>query len=228
MNALANALIVVDTQVDFCPGGSLAVPNGDKVAAAINEYMTAKSGEYIVIVATKCWHPSLDDNPDFDHFSKEPNFVNTWPPHCVAGTEGANFHPNLGAMEQTSFRNMHGVRPSPIGDLFEFDKIFYKGQNAAAYSGFEGGDGGGQASPAMIAEVGHDPYSLDSYLGRHAIEHVDIVGIATDHCVFATAMDAKKLAYDTTVLLGMCAGVNETTTATAIEQMDKEGIHLDE
>lgn len=227
MNALANALIVVDTQVDFCPGGSLAVPDGDTIAGEIHEFMTEHTDDYILIVATKCWHPSLKENPDFDHFSKEPNFVNTWPPHCVAGTPGADFHPALGAYQNASWRKAHGVRPSPIGDLFEFDKVFYKGQKSAAYSGFEGHDGGVGLDEGAVAEIGFDPTSLHSVLSRHSIGHVDVVGIATDHCVFATAMDAKKFGYDTTVLVGLCVGVNEATTATALQQMDDEGIHLD-
>lgn len=220
MNALANALIVVDVQVDFCPGGSLAVEHGDEVAAKISAFMDAKSDEYLQIVATKCWHPSPEDVPHFDHFSDKPNFVNTWPPHCVAGTEGANFHPNLGAMEITSYRNLHGVRPTPVGDLFEFDKIFYKGQATSAYSGFEGYD-------QVAWEGGFDAQPLDVYLKLRKAGHLDIVGIATDYCVFSTAMDGVRLGYDTTVLVDLTAGVNRLTTLTAMEQMQDVGIHLE-
>lgn len=112
------ALIIIDTQNDFCPGGTLAVEQGSVVARAIAEHITAHSHDYDVIIATKDWHI----NPG-DHFAPEgtePNYTDTWPRHCVAGTLGAEFSP---ALEPVRHR---------------IQEVFLKGEYAAAYSGFEG------------------------------------------------------------------------------------------
>ncbi|MGW6276709.1 nicotinamidase [Kribbella sp. NPDC055071] len=116
---MARALIVVDVQNDFCEGGSLAVDGGANVAFRIGELLhawheaDADDRQYAYVVATRDHH--IDPG---DHFSAEPDFVHSWPRHCVAGTDGVGFHPNLD--------------PQP------FDAIFDKGEYAAAYSGFEG------------------------------------------------------------------------------------------
>jgi nicotinamidase/pyrazinamidase len=116
---MARALIVVDVQNDFCEGGSLAVDGGAGVAFRIGELLhtwheaDAGDRQYAYVVATRDHH--IDPG---DHFSAEPDFVHSWPRHCVAGTDGVGFHPNLD--------------PQP------FDAIFDKGEYAAAYSGFEG------------------------------------------------------------------------------------------
>jgi len=108
------ALLVVDVQNDFCEGGSLAVTGGASVAARIGSLLGREDrGGYPVVVATRDHH--IDPG---DHFSREPDFVDSWPPHCVVGTEGAEFHPALA--------------PRP------FDAVFHKGEHEAAYSGFEG------------------------------------------------------------------------------------------
>lgn len=105
------ALVVVDVQNDFCEGGSLAVAGGTAVVAKINELLAEH--RYDHVVATADYH--IDPG---DHFSAEPDFVNSWPRHCVAGTPGADFHPDL--------------------HTDAFDAVFRKGAYAAAYSGFEG------------------------------------------------------------------------------------------
>jgi len=116
---MTRALIVVDVQNDFCEGGSLAVTGGADVAFRIGELVhkwheaEPDDRRYQYVVATRDHH--IDPG---DHFSDEPDFVNSWPRHCVAGTDGVSFHPNLD--------------PQP------FDAIFDKGEYAAAYSGFEG------------------------------------------------------------------------------------------
>ncbi|TDC17724.1 nicotinamidase [Kribbella albertanoniae] len=116
---MTRALIVVDVQNDFCEGGSLAVSGGADVAFRIGELVhkwheaEPDERQYQYVVATRDHH--IDPG---DHFSDEPDFVNSWPRHCVAGTDGVSFHPNLD--------------PQP------FDAIFDKGEYAAAYSGFEG------------------------------------------------------------------------------------------
>lgn len=206
-HALANALIVVDVQVDFCPGGSLAVADGDQVARRINNYIRNVGDDYRVIVASKCWHP---DDEGFEHFSPTPDFDTTWPAHCVAGTKGAEFHPNLRAMPDTT------ITPGIDPEIWvEFDAVFYKGQTSSAYSAFEG-----MTDPAI--------FSLDEYLKKHSIGHVDVVGIATDYCVRATALDAIANGYTVDVLLSKCAGVNPETTQSAIGEMHLRGIQVQE
>ncbi len=116
---MTKALIVCDVQNDFCEGGSLAVTGGADVAFRIGELLhrwqesDPRHREYGVVVATRDHH--IDPG---SHFSDDPDYVDSWPVHCVAGTDGAAFHPNLD--------------PQP------FDAIFHKGEHAAAYSGFEG------------------------------------------------------------------------------------------
>jgi nicotinamidase/pyrazinamidase len=186
------ALIVVDVQNDFCEGGSLPVTGGAQVAADVGRLLHQRSaGEadvpaYDVVVATKDHH--LDPG---DHWSREPDFVHSWPVHCRVGTEGEAFHPNLD--------------PQP------FDAIFLKGEHQAAYSGFEGT---------------HDGRPLAQWLRDHEITRVDICGIATDHCVRATALDAAGEGFETTVLLDLCAGVAPETTEAALAAMREAGVGL--
>ena len=89
------ALIIVDVQNDFCPGGSLAVTGGDEVAARTTEWIGQQGGRYQLMVATMDWHPSLADRPEFAHFSTRPDFVDTWPVHCVQDTVGAELSSRL-------------------------------------------------------------------------------------------------------------------------------------
>jgi nicotinamidase/pyrazinamidase len=127
---MSRALIVVDVQNDFCEGGSLAVTGGAAVAGAISGYLaSAEAARYAHVVATADHH--IDPGP---HFSAEPDFVDTWPPHCVAGTPGADFHPDL--------------------DTGRFEAVFRKGERAAAYSGFEGKDPAGRPLADWLAERG--------------------------------------------------------------------------
>jgi len=187
------ALIVVDVQNDFCEGGSMGVDGGAKVAFSIAEVLAAWQDaepgqrDYDVVVATRDHH--IDPG---SHFSDTPDFVDSWPPHCVVGTDGAAFHPNLD--------------PQP------FDSIFDKGEYAAAYSGFEGKN--------------HDGTGLADWLRGHDIRSVDVVGIATDHCVRATALDSVEAGLSTTVLLGMTAGVSPATTDNALTQLRGAGVEL--
>jgi nicotinamidase/pyrazinamidase len=181
------ALIIVDVQNDFCEGGSLAVAGGADVASAISAYVAEHRSEYAHIVATRDFH--LDPG---EHFSAEPDFVDTWPPHCVIGTPGADFHPNLA--------------------LAPIEAVFSKGRESAAYSGFEG--------------VSDDETPLADWLAARGVDAVDIVGIATDHCVRATAVDAARAGLRTTVLLGLTAGVAKTTVDRALDELRDEGVAL--
>lgn len=166
------ALIIVDVQNDFCEGGSLAVAGGAAVAAKIDSYVRENEPYYTSIVATKDWHIEPGS-----HFSDNPDFIDSWPVHCVAESTGAEFHPNLTWMP---------------------DAIFYKGQYAASYSGFEGRS--------------HSGMPLARYLTLRGITDVDVVGIATDYCVRATAIDSAKNRFKTNVILDLTAAVNPDNT----------------
>ena len=163
---MSRALIVVDVQNDFCEGGSLAVSGGAAVASGISELLGSEHG-YDHVVATQDHH--IDPGA---HFSENPDYIDSWPVHCVAGTPGADFHPKL------------VNRP--------FEAVFTKGEYAAAYSGFEGAA---------------DGESLAEWLADHEVSEVDVVGIATDYCVRATALDAAAAGLKTRVLLDLTAAV---------------------
>jgi nicotinamidase/pyrazinamidase len=190
---MARALIVVDVQNDFCEGGSLPVPGGAEVAFRINGLVhhwleaAPHEREYAAVVATRDHH--IDPG---DHFSDDPDFVDTWPAHCVVGTEGAAFHPNLD--------------PQP------FDAVFLKGEHQAAYSGFEGKE--------------HDGADLESWLRSHRIDEVDVCGIATDYCVRATALDAHREGFGTTVLTDLTAGVAPASTEQTLVELRAAGVAL--
>jgi nicotinamidase/pyrazinamidase len=181
---MVTALIVVDVQNDFCEGGAMGVEGGSAVAHGVAELVA--TSPYAVTVATADHHVE-----PHGHFAEQPDFVTTWPPHCVADTPGAAFHPAL--------------------DAVEFDAVFLKGRYEAAYSGFEGLSRG---------------VELDDWLRSRDVDAVHIVGLATDHCVLATALDAARLGFATTVHLDLVAGVAPDTTAAALERMHAAGIAL--
>ncbi|WFB09257.1 isochorismatase family protein [Streptomyces sp. LX-29] len=185
------ALIVVDVQNDFCEGGSLAVAGGADVAAAITDLIAATTPGYRHIVATRDHHIAPGD-----HFSDQPDYVHSWPAHCVAGTEGSGFHPNF----------------APAIASGAIEAVFDKGAYTAAYSGFEGADENGTP--------------LADWLRAREVTEVDVVGIATDHCVRATALDARREGFTTQVLLDLTAGVAEETTERALEDLRAAGVEL--
>jgi nicotinamidase/pyrazinamidase len=187
---MTRALVVVDVQNDFCEGGSLAVAGGAAVAAAISEHLRTAGDPgrvYAHVVATRDHH--IDPG---GHFAQHPDFLDTWPAHCVVGTGGVELHPSL--------------------DRGPIEAVFDKGEYAAAYSGFEGtADGVG----------------LAAWLRQHGVDAVDVVGIATDHCVRATALDAVGEGFATRVLLPLTAGVAEATTDAALDQLRTAGVELE-
>jgi nicotinamidase/pyrazinamidase len=185
------ALIVVDVQNDFCEGGSLPVAGGADVAAAITDLVGQSAAGYRHVVATRDLHISPGD-----HFADRPDYVNSWPAHCVAGTEGVGFHPSF----------------APAIASGAVDAVFEKGAYAAAYSGFEGVD----ASGTGLAE----------WLRARDVTEVDVVGIATDHCVRATALDAVREGFAVHVLLDLTAGVAAETTDRALEELRQAGAQL--
>jgi nicotinamidase/pyrazinamidase len=149
---VARALVIVDFQNDFTPGGALAVREGDTIAPRIDAL--ARSGDYDVVIATRDWHP-----PDHGSFTAQGG---PWPVHCVQGTPGAEFHPGL--------------------DRSLVDAVIDTGYtpDLEGYSGFEA-------------------TNLEGLLREHDVEHVTLVGLATDYCVKHTALDALRHGFSVTV-----------------------------
>ena len=192
------ALLVVDVQNDFCEGGSLAVAGGARVAGAIAERLDSRSGTYEAVITTRDWH--IDPGAHFaSALGEAPDFIRTWPDHCVAGTPGAEYHP---AVADAVSRHAEAE--------------FLKGQRGAAYSGFEG----------TLSTDGET--MLVNWLRARGIRAVEIAGIATDYCVRATALDALAARFPTTVLTDLCVGVAEQTTAEALDDMAEVGVDLAE
>src|SRR6202453_2318596 len=180
------ALIIVDVQNDFCEGGSLAVNGGAAVARGISARLAGDHG-YAQGVATKDFH--VDPRA---HFSEHPDYAQWWPRHCVAGTPGSDFHPDL--------------------DTSAVAEVFLKGAHAAAYSGFEGAN--------------EDGILLADWLRQHDVDAVDVVGIATDYCVRATALDATRDRFSTRVLLDLTASVAPASAARTIDEFRAAGVDL--
>jgi len=190
LSSMVRALVIVDVQPTFCEGGSLAVEGGNQVAADIAALINGDHG-YALVVTTQDWHIEPGD-----HFSQEPDFIDSWPPHGVADSPDAALHPALSDATQHIDR---GVR---------------KGQYAAAYSGFEG--------------TTEDGISLLTLLRDTEIANVDVVGLAFDHCVRATALDAAKEGFTTKVLVGFTASVANDTAAAARVELRGAGVILEE
>lgn len=174
------ALIIVDVQNDFCAGGAIPVTGAVGVAQQISRYLEspAATTRYGHVVATQDWH--IDPGA---HFSE-------WPPHCVAESPGAQFHPAL--------------------NTDRIETVFKKGAYSAGYSGFEGVDDHGTA--------------LADWLRQRRVSDVDVVGVATEHCVSATAKDAVREGFCATVLSPLTAGVSADSTASALEAMRSVGV----
>jgi nicotinamidase/pyrazinamidase len=137
------ALIIVDVQKDFCEGGSLAVTGGAALVPAINDYVAGESG-YRHVVATKDCH--IDPG---DHFSEHPDYVTSWPPHCVAGTPGAAFYPDL--------------------DTTPIEAVFRKGAYDAGYSGFQGVDENGTPLLDWLRQRGVDEVDVVGIAADHCV-----------------------------------------------------------
>jgi Amidases related to nicotinamidase len=182
---MTTALIVVDVQNDFCEGGSLAVAGGAAVAARI-AHLIEGPHRYQHVVATRDHH--IDPG---SHFSANPDFVDSWPVHCVAGTAGAALH-------------------EPLTEA-NFEAVFDKGEYAAAYSGFEGAAAGA---------------GLGEWLAERGVDQVDVVGIATDYCVRATALDAAAAGLEVRVLLDLTAAVAPPRLGDVLDELADAGIAL--
>jgi nicotinamidase/pyrazinamidase len=149
---VARALIIVDFQNDFTPGGALAVREGDAIAPRIDAL--ARSGDYDFVVATRDWHP-----PDHNSFVAQGG---PWPPHCVQGTPGAELHPAL-------------------------DRALV---DVVVDTGYE---------PGLEGYSGFEATRLEELLRERRVEHVMVVGLATDYCVKHTALDALRHGFGVTV-----------------------------
>ncbi|MFK0001252.1 isochorismatase family protein [Paenarthrobacter sp. NPDC090520] len=206
---MAKALIIVDVQNDFCEGGTLAVEGGAAVAGAISEYLDANQQHFDHVVATQDWHIEPGS-----HFSDEPDMVDSWPPHCRARTKGAELHQDL--------------------DPEYIEAYFRKGQYTAAYSGFEGVlapeddvPSGDLKAGATVTEVlDEDAIGLDDWLQSHDVEEVVVVGLATDYCVKATALDAVQAGYATTVIAELTAGISDDLDE-AFDDMESAGVEVE-
>ena len=187
---MSRALLIVDVQNDFTEGGALAVAGGDAVASAITAHLAAHAGEYAVVIASRDWHDAEGDNGG--HFSAEPDYVDSWPVHCVAGSDGAAYDPLLVTGAVT-----HHV---------------LKGQGVPAYSMFEGRTEDGE--------------TVGGILTAHGVTDADAVGIATDHCVRASVLDAIAHGVHVRVLTDLIAGVDEQASRAALAELAHAGAEL--
>lgn len=195
-----NALIVIDVQNDFCPGGALAVPDGDAIVSGINTLMPSHDA----VVLTQDWHPAGHSSFASSHPGKDPYAMihmpygpqMLWPDHCVQGTQGAGLH----------------------GDLrVDGDLIIRKGFRAQidSYSAFFEND--------------HTtPTGLEGYLRNRGIKDLTLVGLATDFCVHFSAVDAARLGFGVTVRMDLCRAIDlDGSLATAEQAMRAADVRLE-
>jgi nicotinamidase/pyrazinamidase len=195
---MKKALILVDIQNDFCPGGALAVTDGDAVIELANRLAPA----YDLVIATQDWHPASHES-FASHHGKTPGTLIElhglpqvlWPDHCVQGSPGAEFHPRL--------------------ERSLVAKTFQKGTHPTvdSYSGF--------------FDNGHrHATGLGEFLQAEGVSDVDVIGLATDYCVKFTALDAQQLGFKTRVLVDACRGVelNPGDVARALEELARAGV----
>lgn len=177
---MTRALILVDIQNDFCPGGALAVQDGDAVVSVANRLMP----QFDCVIATQDWHPPHHQSFASQHGKVPGELIDLhglpqvlWPDHCVQDSLGAAFHPGL--------------------DTERIQRVFRKGLDPRvdSYSGF-------------FDNGGHNPSGLEDYLRAIAVREVHVVGLATDYCVKFTALDARRLGFETRVIAEACRGVN--------------------
>ncbi|MGV8881007.1 MAG: isochorismatase family protein [Rhodoglobus sp.] len=189
---MTKALFIIDVQNDFTEGGALGVDGGAAVAAGVTELLRQHPDRYDVVFASRDWHDGNNDNGG--HFATDaaPNFVETWPSHCVAGTDGADYHEAL----DESLIDVH-VR---------------KGQGKPAYSLFEG--------------ITTDNETATEALERLGVTSVDVVGIATDYCVLASALDALESGRRVRVLTDLVAGVAPESSLAALRRLEAAGVTL--
>lgn len=190
---MARGLLIVDVQNDFTEGGALGVTGGNAVAAGISELLARDPERFALVAASRDWHEA--DSSNGGHFAapgSAPDFASTWPPHCVQGTPGAEYHPAL--------------------DLGHIDVHVRKGAGTPAYSAFEGTTLDGRG----LAEV----------LRERGIDELDVVGIATDYCVRASALDAVARGLRVRVRSEFIAGVAPESSAAALRELAAAGVEI--
>jgi nicotinamidase/pyrazinamidase len=186
---MAKALFIIDVQNDFTEGGALEVEGGAAVAAGISLMLSRHPDAYDYVFASRDWHDAEGDNGGHFATDGEPDYLATWPVHCVAGTTGAAYHADL----TTRAIDFH-VR---------------KGQGVPAYSIYEG-----------VTEEGGTVREL---LDAHGIMSVDIAGLATDHCVRASALDAIAHGRAVRVITDLVAGVAPESSRNALAELVRAG-----
>ncbi|MES2092773.1 MAG: isochorismatase family protein [Actinomycetota bacterium] len=189
---MTRALFIIDVQNDFTEGGALGVAGGAAVAAGISTYLAEHPERYRVVFASRDWHDAVGDNGGHFATTDPPDFVTTWPVHCVAGTTGADYHPAL--------------------DISAVDIGVRKGQGRPAYSIFEGVTDEGEPLTQKLDDLG--------------VDEIDVVGIATDYCVLASALDAVASGRAVRVFDDLVAGVAPASSARALEQLAAAGVRI--
>lgn len=189
---MSRALFIIDVQNDFTEGGALGVDGGAAVAAGITDLLARHPDRYDHVFASRDWHDADSDNGGHFALGAEPDFVTTWPVHCVADTPGSEYHPAL----NTDAVTVH-VR---------------KGQGSPAYSIFEGRTDDGSTVTDKLDELG--------------VIDIDVVGIATDHCVRASALDALEHGRGVRVLTDLVAGVGRESSAAALAELGHAGAEI--
>jgi nicotinamidase/pyrazinamidase len=197
-------LLIVDVQYDFCEGGALAVAGGNDVAATVAKLLEGTTGFYPMVFTSQDWHRPL---PDLNggHFAEpgtDPDFVKTWPVHCVQGTRGAELH--------------NALHPGLRERLGRWTEIC-KGDGRPDYSAFQG------VNPREI-----DGRGIGWELDRRGVTSLDVVGLATDYCVYQSALDALRLPglREVRVISDLCAGVNPETTGRALDDLRSQGAKI--
>jgi len=194
------ALVVIDVQNDFCPGGALAVAGGDEIVPIVNRMIA----EFPHVILTQDWHPAGHSSFASTHEGKQPFETidmpygpqTLWPDHCIQGTKGAMFHPDL-VWTRGEIVIRKGFR-KPIDSY----SAFFENDHTT-------------------------PTGLGGYLKERGIGAVTLVGLATDYCVAFSALDARKLGLDVTVRLEACRGIDlNGSVATMTQRMRDAGVEL--
>lgn len=203
---MRDLLVVVDVQEDFCEGGALGVDGGAAVAHDIGAFLDAHAADYRLIAVSQDHHRPDTDNGG--HFSATPDFVDNWPVHCVAGTPGAALRPEIiAALDRLARR----ADAPPVLRV-------RKGYGLPSYSAVEGATG----DPAT-GESG-EPFA--DVVADGAFERADVVGLAYDHCVAATARDLLPLGPRVRILRGLTAAVDPTGAEELGARLRAEGIEI--
>lgn len=206
-------LIIVDAQNDFCEGGALGVEGGADVCRRIAETLRSNAGEYERVITTQDWHRPDTDNGG--HFAESPDYLDTWPPHCLVGSDGAALHDDVAAA---------------VDDLGCRVLTVRKGFGVPAYSGMQGT----VSDPSVDPSAEHDPSAaggqpLPELLAAGSADgsawtQIDVVGLAYDYCVRATALDLAKAGHPVRVLRDLTAPVHADADPTLREELEAAGI----